>query len=235
MSTKVPNWWMLWGVDARQQVINKLQDGCDLASMPTWWRFKPHEERVAVINQLHEQGSLTNAQTGRLFSTPNDRADLYRQITLAKKSAQLYRVGDKSKTRILPPVYHRLDRVWMRSNKTGIEPEVMNTGHLRNTILLLKESAANVQVKMEMFLGAMHSALSNQPHLQQQIYELFAGVNALDVDDLYPVFNVLQDEYGTRADMDAKDFVRRNGKFEQVVDGTEDFDQLDIDFNLKGW
>lgn len=232
MSTKVPNWWMLWGVDARQQVINKLKDGTELKDMPSFWRYKPYAERCAVINQLYDQGSLTDRQLNALYGVNLISGD--------RSKGQLYRVGDRSQTRILPPVYHRLDRMWMRSNRTGIDPEAMNTGHLRNTLLLLKESAANVQVKMEMALGAMHTALRNQPHLQQQIYELFAGVNALDVDDLYPVFNALQSEYATRSDLPPEDFCKlHNGNYYDPADyighDPEDFDQLDIDFNLKGW
>lgn len=220
--------WHRMSVAARTQILARLRVGTSFGDMPRFWRMFGYHERMAMLEYLRHSRQLSETQYGDLLAGRKQQPG---------ESKQLYRVGDKSKTRILPPVYHRLESVWMRSNHTGLEPEAMNTKHLRNTILLLKESAGNLQVKMEMLLGAMHTALRNQPHLQQQIHELFAGVNALDVDDLYPVFNVLQAEYATRTDLPAEDLIKLHGtSIEEPYPGDAEIDnQLDIDFNLKGW
>lgn len=239
MSTKVPNWWMLWGVDARQQIINKLQDGASLEDMPSYWRYKPHSERVAVIKQLHDQGSLTNAQLNSLFSTPADKEAFYRQAAINRKAVlnagkgQLYLVGDKSKTRILPPVYHRLRDVWLRSNRQGQEIELMNTGHVRNTIALLRESHSNLHGAIDLSLGRVYTALRNQPGLQAMVVDLQERIAELGVEDMYPVFHALATEYAGRSDANPADFGIREQP-DEIVDTELDF-QMGMDFGLDRW
>lgn len=93
--------------------------------------------------------------------------------------------------RILPSIYTRLRDTWLRANGVYNEPAKMNQGHLKNTVALLNESHVNLIDKMTAMLGRMHNHLGNRPDLQAKLVDLFHDFEALQVDELYPIVELL--------------------------------------------
>jgi len=198
MSRNVPNWWTDWGTAVRQEIVDKLQSGWKLESMPSFWRYKSYQDRCDVILHLRRTGELTKWQFDRLFMpavqhmNPGGRYNEVQQ--------NLYKVGEKGRGRILPPVYQRLEYVWLRANRQTIAPSDMNTGHLKNSMELLKESHCNAVAAMHLALGKLHTAFMHQPQLQATIAALYDVASNMEVDEFYPVFNALASEYAGRED-----------------------------------
>ncbi len=93
--------------------------------------------------------------------------------------------------RILPSIYTKLTTHWLRANGVYQRPERMNQGHLANTIALLNESHINLVDRMSDVLGRMHNHLGNRPDLQEKIVDLFHELEVLQVEDLYPIIELL--------------------------------------------
>lgn len=93
--------------------------------------------------------------------------------------------------RVLPSVYTKLTTHWLRANGVYQRPERMNQGHLANTIALLNESHVNLVDRMSDVLGRMHNHLGNRPDLQEKIVDLFHELEVLQVEDLYPIIELL--------------------------------------------
>lgn len=93
--------------------------------------------------------------------------------------------------RILPSIYTKLTDKWLRANGVYQEPAKMNQGHLRNTVALLNESHVNLVDRMSDVLGRMHNHLGNRPDLQEKIVDLFHELEVLQVEDLYPIIELL--------------------------------------------
>lgn len=93
--------------------------------------------------------------------------------------------------RVLPSVYTKLTTHWLRATGVYQRPEKMNQGHLANTIALLNESHINLVDRMSDVLGRMHNHLGNRPDLQKKIVDLFHELEVLQVEDLYPIIELL--------------------------------------------
>jgi len=174
-----------------------LRSGYKLENMPSFWRYKSYADRCHVIEHLRMTGQLSQWQLERLFSPAVQHMDPGGRHNEVK---QLYTVGEKGRKRILPPVYQRLDSVWLRANRQPIAPADMNTGHLKNTMELLKESHCNVVAAMHMALGKLHTAFMGDPPAQDCLLVLYDRVDMTSVSDLYPVFGALAREYAGRED-----------------------------------
>lgn len=93
--------------------------------------------------------------------------------------------------RILPSLYTKLTNIWTRASGLKVAVKDMNQGHLKATVNLLNESHANLIDKMADLLGKMHNHLSNRPDLQTQLESLHRQLEALTVDEFYPIVKVM--------------------------------------------
>jgi hypothetical protein len=93
--------------------------------------------------------------------------------------------------RILPSIYTKLRDTWLRANGVYNEPAKMNEGHLKNTVALLNESHINLVDRMCELIGKMHGHLGNRPDLQAKLVDLFHDFEVLQVDELYPIVELI--------------------------------------------
>lgn len=100
--------------------------------------------------------------------------------------------------RILPSIYTRIKKWWMRANGVTVEVVDMNDGHLENTMKLLQESHGNVIAKSTELLGKMANHFHNQPAVVQQLEDLCMAMQKIDVDAMYPIFKELATEAAQR-------------------------------------
>lgn len=100
--------------------------------------------------------------------------------------------------RILPSIYTRIKKWWMRANGVTVEVVDMNDGHLENTMKLLQESHGNVIAKSTELLGKMANHFHNQPAVVQQLEDLCMAMQKVEVDAMYPIFKELATEAAQR-------------------------------------
>ena len=100
--------------------------------------------------------------------------------------------------RILPSIYCKMKAIWFKSNSVGVAPADMNDGHLENTLKLLQESHGNVQARAQDLLGRMSYHYQNQPAIVKMLAEVCLAMQKVDVDDMYPIFIELNDEWHKR-------------------------------------
>lgn len=100
--------------------------------------------------------------------------------------------------RILPSIYTRIKKWWMRANGVTVEVVDMNDGHLENTMKLLQESHGNVIAKSTELLGKMANHFHNQPAVVQQLEDLCMAMQMVEVDAMYPIFKELAAEAAQR-------------------------------------
>ena len=100
--------------------------------------------------------------------------------------------------RILPSIYTRIKKWWMRANGVTVEVVDMNDGHLENTMKLLQESHGNVIAKSTELLGKMANHFHNQSAVVQQLEDLCMAMQKVDVDAMYPIFKELATEAAQR-------------------------------------
>jgi hypothetical protein len=100
--------------------------------------------------------------------------------------------------RIIPSIYTRIRKWWMRANGVTVQVQDMNDGHLENTMKLLHESHGNVIAKSTELLGKMANHFQNQPELVQVLESVCICMQDVGVDDMYPIFNELAKEYAQR-------------------------------------
>lgn len=122
--------------------------------------------------------------------------------------------------RILPSAYTVLRTDWYRSNGGALKPTKMNDGHLVNTIKLLNESHGNLIDKSTALLGKMAQHFRNQPDIVRALAELCLNMQQVDVDELYPIFTVLQAEYHQR--MQAIPLSDEDVMFSELRDSDDD-------------
>jgi hypothetical protein len=109
--------------------------------------------------------------------------------------------------RILPSVYTKLKHTWLRANGQRQAPITMNQGHLKNTVALLNESHVNLVDRMTDLLGRMHNHLGNRPDLQAKIVDLFHDFEILQVDELYPIVELLASLIEPEPEIDPADLI----------------------------
>jgi hypothetical protein len=117
--------------------------------------------------------------------------------------------------RILPSAYTKLTDRWLRANGVYNRPEMMNQGHLKNCVALLNESHVNFVGKASHMLGKIHAHLVNRPDLQDKLVELFHEFEKLEVDELYPIVELLASHIELEED--------------DIVFNEQDFDTPDLD------
>lgn len=125
-------------------------------------------------------------------------------VKTRERAGMLYPKPNGGK-RALPSVYTKLTTHWLRANGVFQKPELMNQGHLANTIALLNESHVNLVDRMSEVLGRMHKHLSNRPDLQKKIVELFHELEVLQVEDLYPIIELLASHVESEVEFDPRD------------------------------
>lgn len=205
----------------KARVLNALREHesavrmYDNIGIPEWDRLS-HNARIITVRHLVSIGRLrVLGARARDSSQVSEKlnADVQRlRDGISVTNEQLYPPPNGGK-RILPSVYGSLTDQWMRSNGPLLDPEIMNSGHLENTLRLLKESHGNVLDKSADVLGRMHNHFCNQPEIQYRIVDLFNAIQAVEVDEMYPIFEVLAEELNKRCphprhDVGTSDFVQ---------------------------
>ena len=201
----LPDVWANARYHAKCMVIAYLQ-GQDQCEVPHWWRDMSLEDRQSVVWHLCAVGSLSpedhfrvRAIGGKTAYMAMHRVRIDRTNTASDYGLStaprivepmLYSKPNGGK-RILPSVYTRLTTHWLRASRVYQNPERMNQGHLANTIALLNESHVNLVDRMAQILGRMHNHLGNRPDLQEKIVDLFHGLEGLQVNELYPIIELL--------------------------------------------
>lgn len=107
--------------------------------------------------------------------------------------------------RILPSLYTKLTTHWLRANGVYQSPDRMNQGHLKNTVALLNESHINFVDRASDILGRIHGHLRNRPDLQAKIVDLFHDFEVLQVDELYPIVELLASHIEPEVEFDPRD------------------------------
>lgn len=100
--------------------------------------------------------------------------------------------------RILPSMYTRLKKQWVRSNGQRVDPKDMNVGHLENTLKLLKESHGNAVAKATDLLGRFEYHFGEHEGLTEDLKKMCLKMQKIEVDQLYPIFKVLAAELASR-------------------------------------
>lgn len=213
----LPDMWVRAKSHAKCMVIAHLQSR---GEAPHWWLDMNDADRRAVVLHLCAVGSVDPLSHPRVraISGKTSFAAMYKcrhledhDKTIGRRP-QPYFTRDEAATlrfdlrpivepmlypkpnggkRVLPSVYTKLTTHWLRANGVFQKPELMNQGHLANTIALLNESHVNLVDRMSKVLGRMHNHLSNRPDLQEKIVDLFHELEVLQVEDLYPIIELL--------------------------------------------
>lgn len=100
--------------------------------------------------------------------------------------------------RILPSIYTRIRKWWMRANGVTVEIPDMNDGHLENTIKLLHESHGNLIARSTELLGKMANHFHHDAAIVQSLEDLCKQLQKVDIDTLYPIFKDLATEAAQR-------------------------------------
>lgn len=209
----LPRHWQQQPAVCKSQVIAFLQ-GRTLCP-PYWWTVMLPEERRAVVLHLCAVGSVKGSMA-RVRSEGGPRVhdatcaarhartddepsaceqvmafrDRHPQLLQAFGQGMLYGKPN-SGNRILPSIYTRLTDRWLRGSGVWQNPASMNRGHLQNTVALLNESHVNFVDRVTTLLGKMHAHLGNRPDLQAKLEDLHHEFEGLEVDELYPIIELL--------------------------------------------
>lgn len=208
---EAPHWWVDMSIETRRQVVLHL---CAVGSVSA-----DLHQRVRNIGGFHAQAATRKAQAAKSSyvtfqeSTPfsnaarlaaREMANAYRDrhpelVAMWQRAGMLYPKPNGGK-RILPSVYTKLRDTWLRGNGVYQEPAKMNQGHLKNTVALLNESHMNLVDRMCELIGKMHGHLHNRPDLQAKIVDLFHDFEALQVDEIYPIVELIASHIELTAD-----------------------------------
>lgn len=198
----VPDFWKITNLAQRQQVLNHLvYHGILTAANRDAYIAK----RKELEQQRLEAGKVHIFCYGAGGGGTSDVANLARMQIIAprpfvgghfkQEESRLHRgmlyPPARTPGRILPSLYTKLTNIWTRASGLKVAVKDMNQGHLKATVNLLNESHTNLIDKMADLLGKMHNHLGNRPDLQTQLESLHRQLEALTVDELYPIVKVM--------------------------------------------
>lgn len=187
-----PFWWARMVNDDQKAVILHL---CAVGSLDP---LKHHRAR-AIAGKEAFAAAFKRLNDSKTFKTYTECPNPYLKLDIAATirmnltpitEPMLYPKPNGGK-RILPSIYTKLTDKWLRATGQWQLPKTMNQGHLRNTVALLNESHVNLVDRMTDVLGRMHNHLGNRPDLQAKIVDLFHDLEILQVDELYPIVELL--------------------------------------------
>lgn len=112
----------------------------------------------------------------------------------SKKSTEMLYSKPNDGHRILPSVYVGLKINWLRASGQYQKPESIPHHHAKAILSLLKESHINVVDKSTSILGKIAAHYANQPDISAKLAELCILMQRVDVDDMYPIFDVIVDQ-----------------------------------------
>lgn len=201
-----PTWWNGYTQEQRSQIVLHL---CAVGSVPALAATRKATESrtfddVATHVEIHPH-ALSQAQIAAYRARFPDGMELWNQHhdggyvpsvaqtqgeIDAKRRGMLYPKPNGGK-RILPSIYTQLTDRWLRGSGVYQKPDTMRQGHLKSTVALLNESHINLVDRMCHLIGKMHSHLGNRPDLQTKIVDLFHDFEALQVDELYPIVELI--------------------------------------------
>lgn len=135
--------------------------------------------------------------------------------------ARLYETPNGG-NRLLPSAYTALTNSWVRSNWIEVTPSKMNDGHLNNTLKLLIESHGNLIARSTSVLGKIHAHFGNCPEVQAKLEEVCILMQQAEVNEVYPVFNTLAEEFDSRLFSKFVAPLPGNRPFEKTLDLWDD-------------
>jgi hypothetical protein len=158
--------------------------------------------------------------------------EMYNDLPFKPADGPLY-LKPNGGNRILPPFYASLENMWVRSNGMPCDPAYMNDGHIENTLKLLQESHGNLIGRSTSILGKMHRHFGNLPEIRSALEQLCIAMQKVEVNEIYPVFEVLANEQAARNRFGTTKVTR---SFSDDLE-TSDLEggQLEFELMLKDW
>ena len=224
----LPDWWNHCVEKIR--CIRLLQQGMPLDLMPLKWRNASYHDRMRIIHHLVAVGSVTENALRRLLRPRTtlvykpetlDWHDVARvPVDMDAKRAWLAgewitHLPPNGGKRILASGYTQLKDYWVRANGTAIYPAQMDSNHLKNSINLLRESYMNLIARSTELMGKVHAQFDN-PVVRTAMENAHHEVLKMEIDDVYPIFNVLVKELQSRKPLpviDPEVFLQSDGSF----------------------
>ena len=207
----VPPWWNTLDWTDRKEVVLHLCAVGSVSYNHARVRILAGKEALYATLKADKSKIAVRFETTPIAGCGSDKLlrDQYRArhpevIKAWERAGMLYPKPNDGK-RILPSIYTRLKDAWLRASGVYQVPAKMNQGHLRNTVALLNESHVNLVDRMCDVLGRMHNHLHNRPDLQAKIVDLFHDLEILQVDELYPIIELLASYIQPEVEFDPRD------------------------------
>lgn len=195
-----PYWWQRMSQEERRAVVLHLCAVGSVSYNHKRVRLAAGKDALYATNKFQQRPVIMDVETSYgsnpILKNLQAWRDAHPQVTKywfeesTKIQPMLY-PNPNGGQRTLPSVYTKLTDRWLRANGVYNEPAKMNQGHLKNCVALLNESHINLVDKMVAILGRMHNHLGNRPDLQAKLVSLFEDFEALTVDELYPIVELL--------------------------------------------
>lgn len=203
-----PFWWSKMSDEERKAVVLHL---CAVGSVSynhgRVRQIAGKEALYATMSAHRSKSSVTVDEStvfGSTRANPLPFKDRVHLSDIPVVERMLYPKPNGGK-RILPSVYTKLKDTWLRANGQWQSPATINQGHLKNTVALLNESHINLVDRMTDILGRMHNHLGNRPDMQAKIVDLFHDLEVLQVDELYPIVELLASYIKPEVEFDPRD------------------------------
>ena len=100
--------------------------------------------------------------------------------------------------RTLPSVYTRLTNQWLRSTGVYVDPEEMDSNHIKNCIALLEESHGNITERANVMLGKVFAHYQNDRAIGKKLIDAAKMMQPVTVEQMYPIYRVLKKELEAR-------------------------------------
>lgn len=210
------NWlpynWRRLSSTTRNEIANEILEGRDVSY--AYWHVFTVEDRRRIsahvrasqkwnVYHVARDPGKSNLQLEALrryrdgVSTPRPTMTIVIDELDRAGPGMLYDKPNGGK-RILPSVYTKLDKTWLKADKTWRMPTMMNDGHLQNSCKLLKESHGNLTERATGLLGRMANHFGNSPSILAKLQELCLEIQQVEVDEMYPIFQPLSQELASR-------------------------------------
>lgn len=198
----LPEYWKSLTSGQRSAIIRMLNAESrhapeHRAGLMDYFRMSARD-RAQLKVYLKQCGSITPRGARAVAGVDGVRTDEAGRPQVVMPTGGMLYPSPNGGNRILPPIYSKLKNWWLRATGHRQEIETMNDGHLENTLKLLHESTGNLLGKSNSLLGKIHAHMHAQPEIQRKLEELCKLIDALDVDDVYPIYGQIAGELSMR-------------------------------------
>lgn len=174
--------------EATPDRLSQLQHALRNGSSPSWYLALSPKDRYRV---------WAHTRISHIVDVPPTATMNYGGAGSTTVGYGVYQRPNGGK-RILPSIYTKLEKQWLRSTGRYIYPQDMDSTHIKNCLNLLKESHGNIIARMCLSLGNMHNHLQCDVVIQDQMDWMAKRLELIEVDHMYPIFNVLARELEAR-------------------------------------